>query len=342
MGACAIGYSAAMARKLRMQFPGAIYHITLRGVGRCNIFLDDRDRERFLKRLADGVELDEVRVYMFCLMSNHAHLVVETPGANLSQFMHRVETGYSVFFNLRHGRSGHLTQGRYEAKLVGGDEHLLNLSRYLHRNPVCIKRMEKLPLKERIALLRRYAWSSYRSYAGLARKLDWVDYGPIQSMMGGRNSEQTQEYRKFVESGLAETDEEFLAVLKSSALSIGSEEFIAEIRDRHLDLVARHARPEDIAFRKMQEPMEAEQVINKACAALGVKEDELKCKRRGSLVRPLLARMLCRYAGLSQRQVADRMGISSGAAVSQQLRKLDEEARKSKKVRHRSGRSIPR
>jgi len=127
-----------MARKLRVQFPGVIYHITLRGVGRCNIFLDDRDRERFVERIADGVEIDEVRVYMFCLMTNHVHLLVETPMGNLSRFMHRMETGHSVFFNRRHSRSGHLTQGRYDAKLVEGDEYLLKLSRYLHLNPVCI------------------------------------------------------------------------------------------------------------------------------------------------------------------------------------------------------------
>jgi REP element-mobilizing transposase RayT len=156
-----VQHSLAMARKLRVHFPGAIYHVTLRGVGRCSIFMDDRDRERFLNRLAAGVELDGVRIYMFCLMSNHAHLLVETPKANLDRFMHRVETGYSVFFNLRHGRSGHLTQGRYGAKLVEGDEYLLKLSRYLHQDPVCTKRLEKLPLKERVALLRGYAWSSY-------------------------------------------------------------------------------------------------------------------------------------------------------------------------------------
>lgn len=322
-----------MARKLRVQFPGAIYHITLRGVGRCRIFLDDRDRERFLKRLADGVESDEVRVYMFCLMSNHAHLLAETPRGNLSRFMHRLETGHSVFFNLRHGRYGHLTQGRYGATLVEGDRYLLNLSRYLHQNPVCTNKLQKQPLKERVTLLRRYAWSSYRSYVGLANELDWVDYGPVWAMMGGRKSKQKQEYRKFVEGGLAETDSEFLAILKASSLSIGSKEFMARIQDMHLDLVSKRARPEDITFRRIRQPLRVEEVIRKVCEELGVEVGELKRQRRDSLVRPLAARMLCKYAGLSQREVADRMGLRSGATVSHQLRRLEKEAEKSKKLR---------
>ena len=236
--------------------------------------------------------------------------------------------GEPVFFNLRHGRSGHLTQGRYGAKLVEGDEYLLNLSRYLHQNPVCVRSIRKLAVKDRVALLRRYAWSSYRSYVGLSKEMEWVDYGPIRSMTRGRKSNKKQEYRKFVESGLAETDEEFLAALKASPLSIGSEEFAARIRDMHLDLLSRQARPEDTAFRKVREPMNAAQVSSKApCAVLGVEESELCCRRRNSLVRPLVARMLCKYAGLSQRQVADRMGISSGAAVSQQLRRLEQKAK---------------
>ena len=112
-----------------MQFEGAIYHVTLRGVERRELFRDDGDRERFLDQLCKAVECDGVRVYLFCLMSNHVHLVVETPRANLSQFMHRLQTSYTVYFNLRHQRAGHLVQGRYGAVVVEGDEYLLKLSR---------------------------------------------------------------------------------------------------------------------------------------------------------------------------------------------------------------------
>ena len=99
-----------MARKLRLQFEGALYHVTVRGNGRRKIFLDDADRERLLWRLGESVELYGVRLYLFCLMDNHFHLLVETPRANISRFMQSVLTGYTVYFNRRHNSVGHLLQ----------------------------------------------------------------------------------------------------------------------------------------------------------------------------------------------------------------------------------------
>ena len=97
-----------MPRHLRVQFPGAIYHVTIRGNGKNRIFEDDRDRERFLERLAGSVETYRARLYLFCLMSNHVHLLIETPSGNLSRFMQSLETGYTVYYNLRHKSSGHV------------------------------------------------------------------------------------------------------------------------------------------------------------------------------------------------------------------------------------------
>jgi len=193
--------------------------------------------------------------------------------------------------------------------------------------------MRGLPVEERVERLRRYAWSSYPSYAGLAPELDWVDYEPVRSMMPGRKSGRKREYRKYVESGLAETDDEFLALLKASPLSIGSEGFMAKIRNMHIDLTTGHTRPEDVAFRKMSKALDAEEVIAETCRTLEVEEDELLRQRRDSLTRPLLARMLCRHAGLSQREVADRMGLRTGAAVSNQLARLEGAVGKSRKLR---------
>ena len=202
-----------MARKLRVQFEGAIYHVTLRGVEQRFIFTEDRERQRFLDRVADGVETHDVRVYLYCLMGNHAHLVLETPRGNIERFMHGLNTAYSVYFNLRHGRSGHLFQGRYGAVLVEGNDYLLRLTRYLHLNPIFIKKTKKLPSKERVRLLREYPWSSYQAYIGKAKKKDFVDYGPMLSMFPGKASQRRIAYRRFVESGIAKTDEEFLVIV---------------------------------------------------------------------------------------------------------------------------------
>ena len=137
-----------MVRPLRIEYPNAWYHITGRGVERSNIFRDDKDRLRFLKALRESVEAFNVEIHCYVLMSNHFHFLLKTPDANLSRFMQRFNTAYSTYFNLRHHRVGHLCQGRFKGLLVEADEYLQELSRYIHLNPVRIKKHSKLPLEE--------------------------------------------------------------------------------------------------------------------------------------------------------------------------------------------------
>jgi len=114
-----------MARKLRIQYEGAIYHVTFRGNARQAIFGDDRDRERLTERVGEGAEDFGVRVYGYCWMGNHGHLLLETPAANVSAFMASVLSGYTVYYNLRHETSGHVMQGRFGSTVVSGDAYLL-------------------------------------------------------------------------------------------------------------------------------------------------------------------------------------------------------------------------
>ena len=174
-----------MARPLRIVYEGAVYHVTARGNRRADIFRTDQDRERFIRQLAESVRLYDVRLYLFCLMTNHVHLVVETPQANLSRFMQRLQTAYTVYFNRRYNQSGHLFQGRFGSSVVEEDEYVLKLSRYVHLNPVFVKAHTNKTDRERVQVLRNYPWSSYRSYIGKCARLDFVDYGPILEMMDG-------------------------------------------------------------------------------------------------------------------------------------------------------------
>ena len=155
-----------MARHLRVEFPGAIYHVTCRMVGdwrteKTFLFRDDADHGRFLERLAERVEQYNIRLYLFVCMTNHFHLVFETPEANCSKFMQSLSTAYTVYYNLRHGRHGHLLDGRFKAKLVEGDDYLLSLSRYVHLNPVQVSSQKRQAIEERIKMLRAHRWSSY-------------------------------------------------------------------------------------------------------------------------------------------------------------------------------------
>ena len=147
-----------MARPLRVEFPGALYHLTARGNARGAIFLDDEDRQGFLSVLGSVIDRFGWICHAYCLMGNHYHLMVETPSANLSKGARQLNGVYTQRFNRRHRRVGHLLQGRYKAILVERDSYLLELCRYIVLNPV------------RAGTVRRagdYRWSSYRATAGV-------------------------------------------------------------------------------------------------------------------------------------------------------------------------------
>ncbi len=323
-----------MARKLRVEYPGAIYHVTLRGNWRQNIFKDDSDRERFLWRLEESANTYNVRVYQFCLMTNHAHLVVETPEGNISRFMQSFTTGYTVYYNLRNRKSGHLFHGRFGAKLVQGDSYLLALSRYVHLNPVFIGKVKNLPVKERVKKLRAYKWSSYRSYTGRAKELDCVEYGPTWGLAGGRSVQAAKKrYREFVDAGIAESDDDFIKVLKESRHAIGDDDFTDMVGKLYQKLIEKRDILEDVSFRKEVEPLSAADIIDVVCKAMGIVEEEVYRRRRNSMVRPVMARMLCKYAGMTQRDVAKLVNLAGGSAVSLQMRKLNEQLSGDKTLR---------
>ena len=123
---CAGDKWAGMARPLRIEYPGAVYHVVCRGNNRQNVFEDDRDRKRYLEKLAQYCELKEVSLLCYCLLSNHIHLLLETPQGNLSKMMQPFQTSYTLYFNRRHGRSGHVFEQRYKAFLVDKDNYLLH------------------------------------------------------------------------------------------------------------------------------------------------------------------------------------------------------------------------
>ncbi|MDQ3413943.1 MAG: transposase, partial [Verrucomicrobiota bacterium] len=160
-----------MARKARVEFNGAVYHLLERGDRQEAIFRDDLDRERFLATLRQACARTGWRVHAFVLMSNHYHLLVETPEPNLVAGMRWFQSTYTIRFNRRHRLSGHLFQGRYKAIVVDPEErtYLVTLSDYIHLNPV---RARLISLQERLF---DYRWSSYRYYAAKAGRPEWFE-----------------------------------------------------------------------------------------------------------------------------------------------------------------------
>jgi putative transposase len=299
-----------------------MYHVTVRSNGGAALFLSDFDRRYLLKRIGEAVETYQVRVYLFCMMANHLHVVLETPRANLGRFMQGVLTGYGVHFNRVHRRHGHVTQGRYGAKVVEGDEYLLKLSRYVHLNPVKIAAMVAKPLAERLGYLREYPWSSFQGYVGLSPRNDFVDYGAVLALMGGHRSEQARRYQEYVENGIATDDEEFQAVLARSSRSIGSERFREQVDHEYRTLVAQQKVTEDVAFRRLGQVVTPARILEAVASAAKMTPDELRIRRRDSRWRAVASRLLCRYGGLTQRAAASLLGVKTGVTVSCQLKAL--------------------
>jgi len=207
-----------MARPWRIQFEGAVYHISSRGNNQQYIFLDDRDKRYFLELLKRVCEHYHFQIFAFCLMSNHYHLFLRTFQANLSDGMHWLNTSYSNYFNWRHSRSGHLFQGRFKAVLILEEAHYLHLSMYLHLNPV------------RAAMVRdpaEYSWSSFRDYTSLKPRFSWLSREEIISHYGATKTEQLRRYRQEC-LALADTTPSFVEELKSKVI-IGSASEVEEL-----------------------------------------------------------------------------------------------------------------
>jgi REP element-mobilizing transposase RayT len=182
-----------MARPLRIEYPDALYHLTSRGDGREDIFSDDTDRREFMRVLATVVDRFEWQLYAYCLMDNHYHLMVGTPKANLSRGMRQLNGVYTQRFNRRHGRVGHVFQGRFKAIVVDKDSYLLELSRYVVLNPVRGK-MLRDPA--------RYRWSSYRATAGLEEIPTFLAAPTLLTHFAESLPAARRRYIAFVEEGI--------------------------------------------------------------------------------------------------------------------------------------------
>ena len=321
-----------MPRMPRVEYAGAIYHVTVRMAGHAwetgrglnpavCLFRDDAERERFVEQLGERVEGYDIRLYAWCLMLTHVHLYLETPRANLGRFMHSLETAYTVYSNLRRERHGPLV-GRYKAKPVEGDSYHLALSRYVHLNPVRTTAARKLPVEERLQRLRDYRWSSHRAYVGSAKPPPWLMCAPTLAFCGGRRSEQRREYRRFVEGALSGDEEDDPDGFRTSALAIGGNAFVDWVRGKLIERGQRAKCAADTALRPEAGALPVDHVLDVAARMLDVEPDAFKERRRDSDLRGIASRVLCRFAGLTQRGAAGVLGMKTGAAVGQQLQRL--------------------
>jgi len=285
-----------MARPLRIEYSGALYHITSRGNAKQLIFLTDQDRKKILKILKLVIDRTDWICHSYVLMGNHYHLLIETPKPNLSRGMRQLNGVYTQFFNWNHNRVGHLFQGRFKALLVEKDSYLLELCRYLLLNPV------------RAGLVKDpgdYRWSSYKAIIGKAKCPEFLTTNWILSQFSSDRDTAVKKFKKLLFSckSMSFPTEEI-----AGQLILGSKKFINKI-ERFL---SRSDRLNDSEISKKQRyvfRMDLEEIFQK-----GMREG----KTRNELIYKAF-----REYDYYQKEIADYLGIHY-ATVSRSIKKIEQ------------------
>jgi len=270
-----------MARPLRIEFPGAVYHVTNRGNERKAVFRDDQDRKMFLDTLKGVTLRYNWLCHAYCLMENHYHLLIDTPDGNLSIGMRQLNGVYTQGFNKRHDRVGHLFQGRFKAVLVQKDNHLLEACRYVVLNPVRAKRVQKPE---------GWVWSSYGATAGLAKPHPCLVTNWVLSQFGSKRKTAQASYRRFIRDGIGAG-----SIWKSARARsvLGEETFIKSLSDY---VKGRKQIPEIAKSQRFMNKPPLEDIFRPE--VLGDKR-----KRDKGIGRAVFEH------GYTQREVADHLGI---------------------------------
>lgn len=297
-----------MARPLRIEYPGAYYHVTSRGNEQKPIFRDNEDRRKFLDLLGRAAEQFHLRIHAYVLMGNHYHLLVETPREGLNRALRYLNGVYTQSFNRRHGRVGHLFQGRYKAILVDRDSYLLELSRYIHLNPWRLRRSEE-PFA--------YRWSSLRAYAGKAAIPPWLTLKDVLSYFGSKGK---KGYRGFVLEGIKMGVKTPWKEVQGQAV-IGSEGFVEEMVKKHLKGMGDKKEVSGIREIVGARP---EEVLRQVGKYFGIEGGEISGRgQRYTEPRYLASYLLRRYCLMSLREIGERVGLHY-SAVGNAIRRVRE------------------
>jgi putative transposase len=285
-----------------------------RGNARRSIFLDDDDRYRFIKLLYESMKTYHVVLYVYAMMDNHFHLVVQTIHANLGEFMRRFNICYTGWFHYRHGTCGHLYQGRYKSILVDADSYLLALSRYVHFNPISGHKYPNADYRDRLSYLRRYRWSSLPGYLDKRRVNEFVQYDMILGIIGGRSK-----YGRFMAAGLRDGIGDLLRDVKHQTI-LGDENFVALVKNKFLEDGSSRDQP---AYRGMlTEIITPEEVLLCVSRACGVPKEELLKRRGDGICRGLLVELLYRHCGMTMAAIGRFIGGIDYGGVHQLRRRL--------------------
>lgn len=289
-----------MARQLRIEYPGAFYHVFSRGNQKQAIFLTDEDRHFFLKCLRKAHEKFGVIVHVYCLMPNHFHLILETPLGNLSRMMHFLITSYTIYFNKKHKRHGHLFQGRFKSVLIEAVTYAQELSRYIHLNPIRAEIVERPD---------EFRWSSYVCYRGEVRRECWLETDVILRLFSDQPEKSRKAYINYVTQGIGEEVPDSIKQSVKRGI-LGSEAFIARIKREYLGEEYRKPDREKPQIRKLKRKPDLSLTLSVAERALGP---------RNRLLVPLVIHIVHKSTALTLREIGEFFSLSvSGVSNARQ------------------------
>ncbi len=330
-----------MARPLRIQYPGAVYHVMARGNHGQEIFQDDRDRRCFLETLGEACEKTGWRIHAYVLMGNHYHLLVETPEGNLVEGMKWVQGAYTQRYNSRHKLFGHLFQGRYKAVIVDGQDeaYFPVVSTYIHLNPA-----RTGLIRIGAERLKRYRWSSYPWYLNRAgKRAGWLSPERVMGSLGF-GPKDVKGYEAYIEgrvlelgskAGRKELEEEWQALRRG--WYVGDEGFAEKLKE-HLVRVMKGRRRESHSgeAKAAHDEAVAERELQRAFRALGLNEGMVEGLPKGAAEKVVLAWWLRRRTTVSLRWVSERLGMGHYSRVTQAIRRAERRpGRKIKQIKHK-------
>ncbi|VAW96106.1 FIG00759408: hypothetical protein [hydrothermal vent metagenome] len=282
-----------MARQLRLEFAGGLYHLTARGNAQAAIYRDDHDRKRFLNLLGREIDQQGWLCYAYCLMDNHYHLLIETPEANLSKGMRRLNQVYTQAFNRRHARVGHLLQGRYKSIVVDKDSYFLELNRYIVLNPV---------RAEMVEVAQEWPWSNYQATAGMIMPPEWLDIKAVLKPFSHKRAEAHDLYRQYVQQGRGQASP--WEQLRGQ-IYLGKEDFLLR-----MEKLASKQSPADVPKQQLHPTrLGKEAVLTCIGQAYSINEDEILSRTHVEAYH-CAAWLLRRSANMALKAVAELFGVS--------------------------------
>jgi putative transposase len=320
-----------MARALRVEFPGAFYHVINRGNAGEAIFRSKRDREKFLEYLGKAVERFGIKVHTYCLMTNHYHFLMETPDANLSRAVQWVNVSYAAYFNRRRRRRGHLFQGRFKSILVDADAYLKQLSRYIHLNPLRANMVDQLVL---------HPWSSYPAFVGKAKVPDWLEMGWLLSLFGKSRKQAFKAYRNFVEE-IEPAGVENPAKDVVGGFILGRVEFVNWVKDTYLS--QRSDETEIPQLKDMKPRPTPHDVVGAVCDEFGCDAEWIVQKgKKGNTARDVAIYLSRELTGATGTELGKYFGNITGAGITVRYNHVVKAVSRNQRLKGRTNRITKR